>query len=158
MPAAGATGAVTPAAPPQRANYFEGSLAAGRLPAMSDAPVPPIGVLFDIPLPMEVLPIGELLMAELPVEAADEVEGMVVDGLMPVEEGLLVDEEGGVPVDAPVSSTFLPQAPSASKADKAATGKTAGLKFENSMCASFNVGCESVVRRQNLIKLTNFLI
>ena len=103
-------------------------------------------------LPMEELPIDELL-----VVAADGVGGMVVDGLMPLEEGVLVDEEEGVLVDAPVSSTFLPQAPSASTADKATAVRTAGLKFENCMCASFEHGLGSIAKRQNRIKL-GFLI
>lgn len=106
---------------------------------MSDVPVPPIGVLLDIPLPIVELPMPEPI-DEVAV-STEGVEGVGVDGLMPLEDGVLVEEDDGMLVEEPVSSTFLPQAPSASKADKATAVRTAGLKFENCMCMSFNVSC-----------------
>lgn len=104
---------------------------------MSEVPVLPIGVLPLMPLPM----VG-LLMLELEGEALvlvvsiGGVEGEVVDGLMPVDAGVLLDDEGVVVVE-PVSSTFLPQAPSASSADRATAVATVGLNFENCIFVSF---------------------
>lgn len=59
------------------------------------------------------------------VDGMDEVDGVVAAG---------VDDDEGV---APVSSTFLPQAPSASKAANATAVAAAGLNLDASMSVSF---------------------
>lgn len=66
-------------------------------------------------------------VAVLPVVLDGEV---VVDGV----EGVVTAGDEGV---APVSSTFLPQAPSASKEAKATAVKAAGLNLDASMSVSF---------------------
>ena len=67
-------------------------------------------------------------VAVLPEVVLELVSGMVVvDGV----EGVVTDgDDEGV---APVSSTFLPQAPSASKEARATAVKAAGLNLDASM-------------------------
>lgn len=124
MPEAGVTGAVMLAAlllgadrllkrsvqrhqPPQssglRAYYFEGSLAAGRLPARSEVPVPPIGALPVMPLPI----VGLLMLEEeLVLVFMERVDGMVVACGMTLVAGGVLDDDEGIVVAEPVSSTF----------------------------------------------------
>ena len=123
---------------------MEGSLAAGRLPARSDVPVPPIGALPVMPLPIVGLPAMPLLMVgllmpepELVLVSMEGVDGMVVTGGVTSTTGGVLDDDEGIVVVDPVSSTFLPQAPKANTAERATAAMTAGLKFENCICRSF---------------------
>ncbi len=72
--------------------------------------------------------IGLVALDEGVVELVEPVEGVVEELLL---EG--VEDVEGV---APVSSTFLPQAPSASKAAKATAVAAAGLNLDASMSIS----------------------
>ena len=62
-----------------------------------------------------------------------------IDELLPVGDGVVdgVVTGAGVEGDAPVSSTFLPQAPSASKAARATAVRAAGLNLDACMSVSF---------------------
>jgi hypothetical protein len=64
------------------------------------------------------------------VEGVDDVEG--VEGVLEDEEG--EDEDEGA---APVSSTFFPQAPSASRAARATAVAAAGLNLDACMSVPF---------------------
>ncbi len=76
-------------------------------------------------------PIGMLLPAALASGAG--VEDMDGDGVEGVD-GVVTAGDEGVEV---VSSTFLPQAPSASKAARATAVAAAGLNLDASMSVSF---------------------
>ena len=91
--------------------------------------MPPGAVAAAAPL---ALPIGVLLEL-LPgaLASGDGVEDMDgVDGV----DGVVTAGDEGV---APVSSTFLPQAPNASKAARATAVAAAGLNLDASMSVSF---------------------
>ena len=90
-----------------------------------------------MPLPIIGPPILE---EELVLVFMEGVGGMVVTGGMALVAGGVLEEDEGIDVVEPVSSTFLPQAPKAKTAEKATAVMTAGLKFENCICRSFE--CE----------------
>lgn len=102
--------------PDYLAGALDGALGAAASPVIGDVLVP------DGVLPVVDVPIEELLL----------VGDGVVDG-----EGVVEGEAAGVEGDAPVSSTFLPQAPSASKAARATAVRAAGLNLDACMSVSF---------------------
>ncbi|CAN7605958.1 hypothetical protein [Polaromonas sp. LjRoot131] len=73
------------------------------------------------------------------VEGVDDVEG--VEGVLEDEEG--EDEDEGA---APVSSTFFPQAPSASRAARATAVAAAGLNLDACMFVPFMKNEKSKVK------------
>jgi hypothetical protein len=90
-------------------------------------------------------------VAPVPLSPLDELPAALASGagigLVELDEGVVVVlllDAGGVDVEdgvdgvvvAPVSSTFLPQAPSASKAARAMAVKAAGLNLDASMSIS----------------------
>jgi hypothetical protein len=83
------------------------------------------------------VPVGLLLVVDVPIEELLLVGEDVVDGDVEGEvDGVVEEEEGevaGVDGEAPVSSTFLPQAPSASKAARATAVRAAGLNLDACM-------------------------
>jgi hypothetical protein len=83
----------------------------------------------------------ELASEAAPIDGVAVLLPVVLELLLPVLEGVVVVEgvvtDGLVEGDAPVSSTFLPQAPSASKAAKATAVRAAGLNLDASMSVSF---------------------
>ncbi|WP_457280008.1 hypothetical protein [Polaromonas sp. P5_D5] len=103
-----------------RFDYLAGALAA--VPGVAASPV--IG---DVLVPDGVLPV-----VDVPIEELLPVGDGVVDG-----EGVVEGEAAGVEGDAPVSSTFLPQAPSANKAARATAVRAAGLNLDACMSVSF---------------------
>jgi hypothetical protein len=100
--------------------YLAGALAA--VPGVAASPV--IGAVL--------VPIGVLPVVDVPIEELLPVGDGVVDG-----EGVVEGEAAGVEGDAPVSSTFLPQAPNASKAARATAVRAAGLNLDACMSVSF---------------------
>ncbi len=78
------------------------------------------------------VPDGVLPVVDVPIEELLPVGDGVVDG-----EGVVEGEAAGVEGDAPVSSTFLPQAPSANKAARATAVRAAGLNLDACMSVSF---------------------
>jgi hypothetical protein len=106
--------------------YLAGALAA--VPGVAASPV--IGLVL--------VPVGLLLVVDVPIEELLPVGEDVVDGDVDGEvDGVVVEEEegevDGVDGEAPVSSTFLPQAPSASKAARATAVRAAGLNLDACM-------------------------
>ena len=95
--------------------------------------MPPIGALPVMPLPIIGLPILE---EELVLVFMVGIDGMVVAGGMALVAGAVLDDDEGIVVE-PVSSTFLLQAPKANTAQRATAVMTAGLKFVNCICRSF---------------------
>lgn len=77
----------------------------------------------------------ELVLEPLSVEGVVEVDGV---------DGVVTAGDEGV---APVSSTFLPQAPSASKAARATAVAAAGLNLDASMSVSFYKRDERCVKK-----------
>lgn len=97
-----------------------------------------------MPLPMVGLPAMPLLMVgllmlepELVLVSMEGVDGIVAVGGVTFTAGGVLDDDDGIVVVEPVSSTFLPQAPKANTAERATAVMTAGLKFENCICRSF---------------------
>lgn len=85
-----------------------------------------MGVLPDMAPPLEPLE------PEEPMEPADPVEPLVEPVELGVVEGLVMGSGEGVDFVA-ASSTFLPQAPSASKADKASAVVAADFNLDACM-------------------------
>lgn len=105
--------------------YLAGALAAE--PGVAASPVMGAVVL----VPVVLLPV-----VDVPIEEVLPVGDGVAEGLGDgVVEGVVVG--AGVEGDAPVSSTFLPQAPNASKALKATAVRAAGLNLDACMSVSF---------------------
>lgn len=74
--------------------------------------------------------VAVLLLPDMVLELLELVSGVVVvDGV----EGVVTAGDEGV---APVSSTFLPQAPSASKEARATAVRAAGLNLDANMSVS----------------------
>ena len=78
-----------------------------------------------------------ILEEELVLVFIEGIDGMVVAGGMTSVAGGVLDDDEGIVVVEPVSSTFLLQAPRANTAQSAMAVVTAGLKFENCICRSF---------------------
>lgn len=78
------------------------------------------------------VPVVLLPVVDVPIEELLSVGDGVVEGVV---DGVVAGagDEG----DAPVSSTFFPQAPNASKADKATAVKAAGLNLDACISISF---------------------
>lgn len=78
----------------------------------------------------------------------EPVELLLVEGMDDVEgvEGVLEDEEGEDEGAAPVSSTFFPQAPSASRAARATAVAAAGLNLDACMSVPFMKNEKSKVK------------
>lgn len=101
-----------------------------------------LGAADPAPIPPELLPmlLPMLLLSELEevAGAPDELDGEPDDEggvVIGVEEELL--DDGVVTTGVLVSSTFLPQAPSANKVERATAVRARGLKFEACMSDSF---------------------
>lgn len=95
------------------------------------------GDVAPVPLsPLDELPAALASGAGIGLVALDD--GVVVVLLLDEGVVVLLLDAGGVDgvVVAPVSSTFLPQAPSASKAARAREVKAAGLSLDASMSGS----------------------
>ena len=85
------------------------------------------------------LPIGVLLVVDVLIEELLPVVDVPIEELLSVGVGVVdgVVTGAGVEGDAPVSSTFLPQAPNASRALKATAVRAAGLNLDACMSVSF---------------------
>jgi hypothetical protein len=103
-------------------DYLAGALAA--VPGVAASPVAePV-----------LVPVGLLPVEDVPIEELPPVGDGVVDGEGEVD-GVVEGEAPGVV--APVSSTFLPQAPRASKAARATAVRAAGLNLDACISVSF---------------------
>lgn len=80
------------------------------------------------------VPIGLVLVVDVPIVLLPVVD-VPIEELLSVGDGVVEGVVAGAGVDgeAPVSSTFLPQAPSASKAARATAVRAAGLNLDACM-------------------------